>query len=100
MPDALILEFDGLGRDEYEAVNGILGVDPVAGTGDWPRGLMFHSAGPTDDGWVVFEVWDSQDAQEAFMRDRLGAALAAGGADSPPSRVQWLPDALHHAPAG
>ena len=33
MAEALILEFDGIGPDEYEAVNRELGIDPAASQG-------------------------------------------------------------------
>ena len=79
MAEGLILEFDGVGRDEYNAVNGHLGIDPVTGQGDWPAGLVFHAGGAKPGGWVVFEVWESRQAQERFMKDRLGNALHAGG---------------------
>ena len=52
-----------------------------------PEGLVAHSAGPVgDDGWVVSEVWQSREAQEAFMGGRLGEALAAIGVP-PPAQV-------------
>ena len=40
-----------------------------------PAGLLYHAAGPTDTGWVVVEVWESQEALDRFFRERLGAAL-------------------------
>lgn len=39
---------------------------------------------------MVFEVWASKDAQQAFMEERLGAALADAGVTGPPARVEWL----------
>jgi hypothetical protein len=34
---------------------------------DWPvPGLISHAAGPTDDGWLVVDVWESDAAFEAF----------------------------------
>ncbi len=99
MPDALILEFDGVGRAEYEAVNEVLGIDMNTGTGNWPDGLLMHSAGATrDGGWVVYEVWDSIDAQQRFMDERLGPALQQGGITDPPSRADWVDLHAHHNP--
>ena len=90
MAEALILEFDGdVGRSEYEAVNRILGVDPVGGVGDWPKGMKSHVGAGKPGGWVVVEVWDSKGEQEAFMQERLGPALQQGGVPAP-SRVEWL----------
>jgi hypothetical protein len=37
----------------------------------------------------VFEVWNSQENQTAFMTSRLGPALASAGVPQP-SRVEWL----------
>lgn len=100
MADALILEFDGYGREEYAAVTDLLGIDMGSGEGDWPPGLLVHTAGATETGWVVFEVWESREAQERFMNERLGQALKEGGVNDPPSRAEWLDLAAHHTPGG
>lgn len=90
MSDALILEFKGVGTDQYNLVNQILGVDPATGQGDWPPGLLSHTGAVGEGGnLVVFEVWDSQESYGAFMSSRLGPAL--GQAEVPePARVEWL----------
>jgi hypothetical protein len=77
MPEAVILQFDGVGPSEYNAVNDKLGIDMTSGKGDWPDGLLSHAAGVADSGsFVVTEVWESRRAQERFMESRLGSALA------------------------
>jgi hypothetical protein len=38
---------------------------------------------------MVLEVWDSQEAQAAFMESRLGPALGKAGMPEP-SRAEWL----------
>ncbi len=99
MAVGLILEFTGVGEAEYDAVNSKLGVDMRTGTGDWPAGLLMHAAGTAEDGaFVVTEVWSSRADQAAFMQNRLGAALAAGGITTPP-RVRWVPLLAYHASA-
>lgn len=100
MPDALILEFEGTGRAEYEAVSEVLGIDMGSGEGNWPPGLLVHTAGATENGWAVMEVWESREAQERFMNERLGPALQEGGITGPPSRAEWLDVASHHSPGG
>jgi hypothetical protein len=97
MAEALILEFEGVGRDEYDAVSDLLGIDMGSGAGDWPPGLLTHTAGATENGWAILEVWESREA-EAFMNERLGQALQEGGVGGPPSRAEWLDVAAHHAP--
>ncbi len=96
MAEALILEFDGVTLAEYEAVNSRLGIDMASGSGDWPDGLTYHAGAAKAGGWVVFEVWESKAAQERFMADRLGRALAEGGISGPPARAEWLELAAHH----
>jgi hypothetical protein len=87
MAEAIILEFPG-DPALYHRVNEILGI-AQDGSGDWPDGLVSHVGASKDGGLVVFEVWESQAKQEAFMNTRLGAALAEGGAPAP-SRVEWF----------
>ena len=89
MAHGLILEFDGVGRSQYDAVNGLLGVDGSVES-DWPAGLLYHAGGAKPGGWVVFEVWASREAQEEFMHGRLGAALQEAGITGPPARAEWI----------
>jgi hypothetical protein len=97
--EGLILEFSDVSQEEYDAVNGKLGIDMTTGSGDWPEGLQMHFAGNTDRGtFVVTEVWATRADQEAFMQSRLGAALAAGGVTGTPT-VTWVPLYAFHTPA-
>jgi hypothetical protein len=95
MAEGLILEFEGIGREQYDAVNERLGIAPASGEGDWPAGMLYHAGGAKQGGWVVFEVWESQEAQQRFMQERLGQALQEGGVTAPPSRVAWIDLAAH-----
>jgi hypothetical protein len=97
MAELLILEFEGVGEGDYDKVNQILGIDSVTGEGDWPAGLISHTAGPIEDGWRVIEVWESQEDQKAGM-GRLGAALQQAGIDKPPRRAEWSKVKAHHTP--
>jgi len=100
MAEGLILEFDGFGRETYDAVNERLGIDQDSGQGDWPAGLVFHAGAGKPGGWVVFEIWESRQDQERFMNDRLGRALQEAGATGPPARAEWLELAAYHTPEG
>jgi hypothetical protein len=87
MAYGIVLEFEGVDKAQYDAVNEKLGIDIAAGTGDWPQGLRSHAGGSTSaTGFCVFEVWDSKAQQEAWIGGRLGAALGAVGVPAP-SRV-------------
>ncbi len=99
MAELLVLEFEGFGQETYQKVNEALGIDMASGAGDWPAGLLVHSAGRTDKGWTVVEVWESREAQEHFMNSRLGAALHQAGVEKPPTRADWTSLHTHHQPA-
>lgn len=94
MAESVILEFKGAGKNEYDQVNKILGIDLATGEGDWPPPLLNHTGAITADGdLVVYEIWESKAAQEAFMA-RLGPALAEVGI-APPVRLEWF-DVVGH----
>ena len=100
MAAGLILEFEGVTRAEYDAVNKQLGIDMESGQGNWPDGLITHSGGLNDNGHlVVIEVWDTAEHQGRFMEERLGAALADSGVPAP-SSATWIEVIAHHNPGG
>jgi len=78
-----IMEVPGATTDQYEKVNELMG---IRGDEDAPDGLIQHLAATDANGMVVADVWESQEALDRFVNDRLGAALqeAGMGSDSPP----------------
>jgi hypothetical protein len=99
MSELLILEFEGFGAKEYDKVNDLLGINQDTGEGDWPAGLHTHMAGPTEGGgWIVVEVWETQEDQDAFMQSRLGPALQQAGVTGAPKRAEWSKHRSHHTP--
>ncbi len=98
MAVGLILKFDGIGRDVYEAVNVRLHIDMNSGAGDWPDGLLSHAGGLAENGsLIVMEIWESREAQGRFMQDRLGRALAEGGVTAQPE-ITWIDMIAYHTP--
>jgi hypothetical protein len=99
MAEMFILEFEGFGPDAYERVNKTLGINMDTGEGEWPAGLHTHLAGPTEGGgWIVVEVWESQEDQDEFMKTRLGPALHQAGVTAEPKRAEWTKARSHHTP--
>jgi hypothetical protein len=98
MAELLILEFEGFSEDTYDAVNADLGIDMESGEGDWPDGLVTHTAGPIKGGWIVIEVWETQEDQDDFMSSRLGPALHKAGVVDRPKRAEWSKAKAHHHP--
>jgi hypothetical protein len=52
-------------------------------SGPPPEGLIVHAAGPTDEGFRIIAVWESEEAWQRFLADRLGG-VGDADADLPP----------------
>lgn len=95
MSFAIVIAFEGVTEDGYWKVNELLGINRD-GSGDWPDGIRSHAAGPTADGWVVVEKWESEEAQQAFLVGRLGAAIEAAGLPAPSQIISTVTVNDHH----
>ena len=73
MDEELVFDFDGVDREQYDAVKARLGQDPESEEGDWPACLRFQAstAKPAD---RFFEVRETPSAQEQFTHERLEQA--------------------------
>lgn len=58
-----------------------------------PDGLILHSAGQGQQGWYIYDIWESQEHFQRFVEEKLGPASAsidaAGGSASP--QPQFFP---------
>jgi hypothetical protein len=88
MAELIVIEVD-CDPTLYPKVNETLGLDPDAGTGDWPKGLVSHVGGGRDGKVVVVEAWESRADQESWMASTLGPALGKVGVPQP-TRMEWL----------
>ena len=66
MPVVVIVE--GITEKQYEeSVRKLAGKERVESSTDWPvRGLLAHIAGQGENGFRVIDVWESQEALDAF----------------------------------
>lgn len=69
------LDMPGMTRDQLDGLVQQLG----AGPGMVPEGQIAHIEAITDEGARIIDVWESADAYERFMQDRLRPILAAAG---------------------
>ena len=60
MPVVLVFEIPGLTREQYEQ-----GMRELNLSGP-PPGSHLHASGPMEGGWRIVEVWDSEEAANAF----------------------------------
>jgi hypothetical protein len=70
---AIVAVFDvpGMTRAHYEqSVEKLAGrPGPATSPADWPvAGLVSHTAAPTPDGWLVVDVWESEEAFRQFSQ--------------------------------
>ena len=82
MAVCLVMQFAGMNSSKYEAV-----MDKLALRGanpNWPKGILSHVAGASNEGFCVVDVWESQQDFDAFMKSRLKPAFdAVGGLPQP-----------------
>jgi hypothetical protein len=68
------LKFDGGTQENYDAAHGIMEIDT-----DPPEGMIVHAAGPVEGGWGVIDFWESREAFDRFVGDRLMPRLQGLG---------------------
>jgi len=78
MAVAFLLEIPGFTPEQSAAVLQALGLDenPAAGQ-------VMHLEGPMEGGMRIVDVWDSAEAFQAFVKERLAAAFQKAGATFP-----------------
>lgn len=87
MAVAVVFEFPGMTQAQYEAsadkVTG--GRGAVTRLSDWPvPGVISHTSAPTPDGWMVVDVWESEEAFERFAEIIVPALQELGISDVRP----------------
>jgi hypothetical protein len=67
--------FEGqFGQAQYDQVR-----NEVAPGNTPPPGLLYHVGGPSEQGWCVIEIWESQEALQRLFDEKLGQALQKAG---------------------
>ena len=83
MSVAMVVDNPQGSQDLYERTRELLGLDA-------PAGGTCHLAGPRPEGgWRVIEVFDSEEDARRFVRERVGPAMEALGAEAPPPPQFW-----------
>ncbi len=85
MPVAFMFEAEGVGREVYDGLMDRIGRADVNSAG--PEGFIAHLAGPTERGWRVVDVWESEDPAGAFYGSDVFQGMLA---EAPPiDRSPW-----------
>ena len=75
MAIGVLISLPGIKQQQYEQVTAkIFGQYPMD-PGQSPDGLIVHSAGPTPDGWYVYDIWESTEQFQRFGEERVSPAM-------------------------
>ncbi len=67
MPILMIHDSPGGTQEQYDQACARISDGGLSSLSDWPvEGVLFHAAGPTENGWRVVDVWESEEAFERF----------------------------------
>jgi hypothetical protein len=80
--------------DMYDSINNEMELV----SGNLPNGLIAHYAVPTDNGMLIFDVWESKEDFEEFAAGRLAPAMEkvlGGGGEGIKPTVGDLYNELH-----
>jgi quinol monooxygenase YgiN len=80
MAVAVEMTYTRSGMDTYHKASQQLGFTDDEHPG---AGILFHWVEATDDGYVVHEVWESEEQFNAFLDDHLQPMSAALGTEEP-----------------
>jgi heme-degrading monooxygenase HmoA len=70
------IKLPGVTQEQFDKVNA-----HVNRAGDTPKGMIFHSSGPIDEGWGVIDFWESRADFDAFFGSRVKAAVDEAGVE-------------------
>jgi quinol monooxygenase YgiN len=84
MPVGVLQQSPGASQETYEAV-----AAKINAANDPPEGLIIHTAGAAEGGgWRIFDVWESREAFDRFMQERLMPAMQELFGDQMPAGGQ------------
>src|SRR5579872_5830932 len=88
MPVAFVFESDKIDLSRYDEVMKALGRESVAAP--QPPGFIAHLAGPRPQGgWRVIDVWESEDAANAYYSSEQFRPVRDAAADAGLTTTPW-----------
>ncbi|TML07360.1 MAG: hypothetical protein E6F94_12460 [Actinobacteria bacterium] len=84
MAVGMLQMMQGVTKQQYDQVNEAMFGQSPPSADQVPEGLIIHTAGPTDNGWYIYDVWESREAFQRFVDDQLQAAVGQVFGDQPP----------------
>lgn len=72
-----IQDFDGSSQETYDKI--MANVD----ASNPPAGHIVHTAGPTEGGWRIVDIWETEEHMRRFQAERLFPAIEAAAVEFP-----------------
>ena len=88
-------KFSGGTQASYDAAHAVMEIET-----DPPAGMIFHSAGPVDGGWGIIDFWESREAFDSFVRERLTPRLQSLGDKAFPNPPEVKEFPVHNYQVG
>src|SRR4051794_37994430 len=85
MAIGILFQGVGVSQDQYQQA-----LTQVAPDNQLQPGMLYHAAGMGENGMVVFEVWESQEAAQQFFEEKLAAALQAANVTVQPTFLEMI----------
>lgn len=80
MAVGMLLAGEGVTEESYRELTKAMFGDYPMREDQSPDGLLVHTAGASDQGWYVYDVWESPEHFQRFVEDKLGPAIETTGA--------------------
>ena len=81
MAVAFKMKFEGATLEQYDRVMELMGLDQGDSA---PDGAVFHWVSATEDGFVVVDVWESDEQFDKFAEEQIGPYTQQVGIPAPP----------------
>ena len=79
MAVGMLLAGEGVSEESYrELTEAMFGNYPMCDDQS-PEGLLVHTAGPGDQGWYVYDIWESPEHFQRFAEEKLRPAMETTG---------------------
>jgi heme-degrading monooxygenase HmoA len=87
----MLLAGEGVTRDSYIALTEKMFGNYPMRADQSPEGLILHSAGESEQGWYVYDIWESKEHFQRFVDSTLGPAMhELVGDDGPAPQPQFF----------
>jgi hypothetical protein len=80
MAVGMLIAGEGVTQESYrQLTEAMFGTYPMPEEQS-PDGLLVHTAGQSEQGWYIYDVWQSREHFQRFVEEKLGPAIETTGA--------------------